>query len=222
MLRMSHHDLSSLADFMESVLEFLPAKDRKAYEKAVAEARAGSIKRERMMDLAKNLGVVTWPMRRTLDRFLETVGSELEWERVLEHVRPTTALLLKRLRKNAEASNLTDTLKSPDAAYTISPEQEIEIGMVRAEARLDLWTEHSSNLQDMLTETAADLEAMKKRLKLLHEQALSTKGVEQGNLLDRLASYEDRIFFGGEAIALEILDAELKYDAEEIGLASGA
>ncbi len=221
LMPVSHLDIAELepmADFIESVMEYLPEKDRASYNKAVAEARAGTITRERLLEMAKNVGSVTWPMRRTLDHFLSTVGAELEWEKVLEHVRPTTALLLKKLRESAGAIPLGDMLKNADASYLISPEQQVEIDMVREEARLDLWNEHKEHLATMLADASTELEAMKKRLKLMREQTLATQGAEQSNLLERLATYDDRIYFGGEAIPLELLDAELTFDAEEHGI----
>lgn len=210
------HDLVAVADFMESVIDFLPEKDRRPYQQLIDTVQdSGHVSRERLAEAAKNIGAVTWASRRALDHFLASVGAELEWEAVLEHARPATALLLKRLRRSAGTSSLDETLKSTDAQYAIGPDQEVEISMLRDEVRYHLWESHGEALQPMIEELSIELEAIKKRLKKLREQAMKSDEATRDRLLDVLNRFEDRLYFGGEAIPLESLDAELVFDAEE-------
>ena len=44
------------------------------------------------------------------------------------------------------------------------------------------------------------------------------KSAQQDSLLRKIESFEDRIYFGGEAIPLEVLDMELKFDIEDVVL----
>lgn len=210
-------DTTAVCDFIESVLPYVPEKDRKPYEQAVEQGRAKAedMTEERLAEVAKNIGAVTWPERRALQRFLETIGSELEWEGVVTHLRPTTAALLKKLRKDAGTADLTTTLAHSDASFLLKDDQEIEIGMVRDEVRADLYEEHKENLGTFLEEAQVELEAIKKRLKKIRAQASATSGTQQIAYFDKLADFEDRIYFGGEAIPLEILDAEIQFDAGE-------
>lgn len=53
---------------------------------------------------------------------------------------------------------------------------------------------------------------MQKRLAALRSQAERSEPAQQDLLLAKLAAFEDRVYFGGESIPLEILDAELAYD----------
>ena len=210
------HDTTAVADFMESVVDFLPEKDRKPYQQLIDSVHAGShVSRERLAEAAKNIGAVTWPARRALEHFIATVGAELEWEALLERARPATALLLKRLRRSAGTSTLDETLKTTDAQYAIGPDQEVEISMLRDEVRYHIWESHSDALEPMIEETAIELEAIKKRLKRLREQAAKSDAATRDRLLDTLERFEDQLYFGGEVIALESLDAEIKYDAED-------
>jgi hypothetical protein len=209
-------DTVAVCDFIESILGFLPEKDRKPYEAVVEEAREGKdVTVERLAEMAKNIAAVTWPRRRALARFIETVGSELEWEGVIKNVRPTTGSTLKKLRKDSGAADLTSTLAHPDASTLLKPDQEIEIGMIRDEVRASLYEDHAESLEPLIDEAQSELEAMKKRLKKVREQADAVTGTQQIAYFDKLADLEDRIYFSGEAIPLEILDAEMQYDASE-------
>jgi hypothetical protein len=210
------HDLTATADFMESVIDFLPEKDRKPYQQLIDRVHEGmSVSAERLAEAAKNIGAVTWAARRALGHFIATVGAELEWEAMLEQARPATALLLKRLRRSAGTTTLDETLKCTDAQYAIGPDQEIEISMLRDEMRYHIWESHREALEPMIEEMVVELEAIKKRLKRLREQAAKSDAVTRDRLLDTLARFEDRLYFGGETIPLESLDAEIKYDAED-------
>lgn len=210
-------DATAVCDFIESVLPYLPEKDRKSYEAAVTASRDGeaAVTRERLAEMAKNIGAITWPARHALARFIETVGSELEWEAVVKNVRPSTATILRKLRKDANATTLAGALADDDASIVLSSDQEIEISMVRDEARVDLYEDHKEALEPMITEATVELEAMKKRLKKLRDRAIGVKGTQQEGLFDKLNDFEDRIYFGGEAFALETLDAEVALAAGE-------
>jgi len=211
------HDMVAVADFMESVIDFLPEKDRKPYQQLIDAVRKGEkVSRERLAESAKNIGAVTWASRRALDHFLSTVGAELEWEKLVEEARPATSLLLKRLRRSAGTSTLEETLKSTDAQYAIGPEQEIEISMLRDEVRYHLWESHREALTPMIEENVVEIEAIKKRLKRLRTQAdAASSAATRDRLLDTLSRFEDRLYFGGEAMAIESLDAEVSFDAED-------
>ncbi|MCE9585776.1 hypothetical protein K8R04_00450 [Candidatus Uhrbacteria bacterium] len=210
------HDMTAVADFMESVIDFLPEKDRKPYQQLIDQVHAGEhVPRERLAEAAKNIGAVTWSARRALEHFIATVGAELEWEAMLEQARPATALLLKRLRRSGNTSTLDETLKITDAQYAIGPDQEVEISMLRDEVRYHIWESHHEALGPMIEETQVELEAIKKRLKRLREQAAKSDAATRNRLLDTLDRFEDKLYYGGELIPLESLDEEIRLDAEE-------
>ncbi len=207
-------DRTAVCDFIESVLPYVPEKDRKPYEALIQAGREGeeTVTQERLAEAAKNIGAVTWPARRALSRFVESVGSELEWEAVVKNVRPSTATVLRKLRRDANASTLDAALADDDASIVLKPDQEIEVSMVRDEVRVDLYEDHKEALEPMIEEAAKELEAMKKRLKRLRERAVESTDTLQEASFDRLSEYEDRIYFGGEAIPLEILDADIQFE----------
>lgn len=208
-------DRTAVCDFIESVLPYLPEKERKPYETLVQSARDRSDEPtpERLAEEAKKIAAATWPARHALSRFIESVGSELEWEAVVKHVRPSTATILKKLRKDANATDLTSTLKDDDASIVLKPDQEIEISMVRDEVRIDLYEDHRESLESMIREAEKELAAIQKRFKQLRERAVESTGTLQEAYFDTLNEFEDRILFGGELIPLEILDAEVQFEA---------
>ncbi len=209
-------DRESVADFILNAMDYLPAKERKPFEQITERVQAGEpVAKEELLDSARSIADATWASKHALDRFLKSIGAELEWEAVLQNVRPATALLLKRLRKNAGTPDLASTLAHPDASYAIHSDQEIEITMVDDEVRVDLFETHKEALEPMIEEAQTELDAIKKRLKKIRDQALEMKGAAQDTLLSRLNAIEDDVFFGDEAPSLEKLDTELHFDREE-------
>ncbi|KAA0205846.1 hypothetical protein EDM68_04195 [Candidatus Uhrbacteria bacterium] len=208
------NDRTAVCDFIESVLPYVPEKDRKPYEALIQAGREEdeTVTQERLAEAAKNVGAITWPHRRALARFVESVGSELEWEAVVKTVRPSTATVLRKLRKDANATTLDGALADDDASILLKPDQEIEISMVRDEVRIDLYEDHKEALEPMIDDAAKELEAMKKRLKRLRERAVESTNTLQEASFDKLFELEDRIYFGGEAVPLEVLDADVQFE----------
>jgi hypothetical protein len=219
-LYLNLEDTTAVCDFIESVLPYLPEKDRKQYEITVSAARNQdeSVTKEKLAEMAKNIAEITWPQRRALGRFIETVGSELEWEAVVKNVRPTTATALRKLRKDANAPDLATTLAHPDVSTVLKDDQEIEVSMVRDEVRVDLYEDHQEALEPLVAEASVELEATKKRLKRIRERALEASEAQQKNMFEKLGELEDTIYFGGEAIPLEVLDAEVEFTGGEMVL----
>lgn len=204
-----------LADFIASALDFLPARSRAPYEELQKNIEAGEpIPEAQLVDAAKTVAVLTWPGRRALDHFLSTVGADEEWNAVLEAVRPMTAAVLKRIRKSTGTSTLDETLASSDATAEITEDMEVEIQAERERVRRALWEKHRSHLRALIDEAQMELEAIQKRFKALREQAARSVQ-EQDVIFSKLEQFEDRVYFRGETIPLETLDAELRYDIED-------
>jgi predicted HTH domain antitoxin len=209
------HNVLAVTDFIDSVVEYLPEKDRAPYQKLAEDLHGGKkVKAEIMAEMAKNLGAATWPARFAMKEFLASTGIEMEWDAVMKAVRPTTALLLKRLRKNVGMKTLDETLDSSDAPMAIHESEETEIDLVREEVHIELFQEHRKNLAPMVKEAQVELEAMKKWLKQLRDVAGKIPK-EQSLILSKLEHYEDRIYFDGEKVPLDILDKEVGYFKED-------
>ncbi len=213
-------DAFAVADFMTEVVEYLPESDRAPYLQAIEDLEAGEhVTTERLAEVAKNLAMATYPARRATMQFFQTVGAKDEWKKVLESVRPTTRVLLERLCKNIECKSLDEVLGSSDASYAIHDQEEMELEALRPEIRLRYWQSHQTSLQKLVEDAQTELEGMKKRWQML-KQIAGRSPKQASTLLEKLEMYEDKVLFGGETIALEVLDQEVRYAAEEAAIPS--
>jgi len=209
-------DRNAVIDFLDENAGYLPEADRKPYERAVADAEDGNkITTERLADLAKNLAAATWAERRALADHLAGEGADAEWEVLIEAVRPTTKLLLQRLHKNALGQSVDAVLASSDASMAIHEEEETEITLLRPELRRTLWASSAKKLAKAVDGKEAELEAMRKRLKRLRDYANKPSRIQE-QLRAKLDALEDRIYFGNESIPVETMDAELRFDIEDL------
>ncbi len=224
---MHHHlnlrDVVEIVDFMAAYVEYLPINERKPFEKLVADVDAHKVvASEVLVEHVRELGMKTWPARRALSLYVETEeGAKQEWEELLATVRPSTALLLKRLRKNPGIVTVDQALNHSDSAFAIHDEQEVELQMVRPQVCLKLWQDHQEDLRSGVTIAKGELMELRKRLKKLAELAMEKTGLED-ELLSKVGHYEDRIFYGGEMIPLEVLDKEVGFDVEDVEVGTGA
>jgi hypothetical protein len=220
-LHLDLRDYPSVMEFINQAVEFLPSAEQKPYlelEKDLEEGKSVSL--SRVMEMVPELGARTWAARYALNHFLRSIGSEFEWKEVIAAARPTTALLLKRLKEGIGSKTMDEALKSSDAAMAIHDEEEIELAALRPEVRLKIWHEHQKALQPMVKEAEVEVEAIKKRLKRLREIAVKVKEPRSSELLGKAEQLEDRFYFGAEVMPLEALDAEIRYDAEEEAIPS--
>lgn len=214
-------DANAILSFIDGAVPFLPEKDRKVYLQMEADFHARKrVPPAKVAEIVRNLGAATWAKRRALDRFLSTVGAGLEWDAVLAAVRPTTALLLKRLRASQGERTLDEALKSSDAAMAIHDEEEIELQALRPEIRLRIWQEHEKALATIVQETEVECEAIKKRLKAMRDLAVQSKPARSAELMRKLEQLEDKFYFGAEMVPLEMLDNEIRFDSEEQAIPS--
>lgn len=214
-----HVDVSNslaVADFLDQNVEFLFEKERAPFLKVLKDLEKGEVlAAERLEKVMMGLGVATWPMRRALSAYLADDGVEDEWSAMLDAVRPTTALLLKRLRKNTKAKTLDDALASSDAAYAIHEREEEEIVHLRPEVRLMIWKAQGASLAPRVAAEKKTLAELQKRFRAWRTLAKSSAKNETA-LLEKVERYEDRVFIGGEMIPLESLDEELTLDRADI------
>jgi hypothetical protein len=214
-----HLDLQNrlaVLDFIDENVGYLPATARKPYAQIVEDVEDGKkITDERLADVGKNLAVATWAARTALRTHLDGAGAKEEWVALIDAVRPTTKLLLTRLHKNAPEENVDTVLKSADASIAFHAEEETEIDLLRSEIRVGLWEKLQKPLAKSVAAKEAEFEAMRQRLKRLREYANVPSRI-QDQLRAKVDTLEDRVYFGGESIPIESLDAELRFDAADI------
>ena len=148
-------------------------------------------------------------------RFFSEEGRDEEWRRILSSVRPSTAHLLKRLRQGLAAATVDEVLAGGDVSTALSQGEEVEIAEVRSHLRQDYWREQGKTLGILADAGEAALKGYLGRLKQLRDLAFDLPKGFQDEVFSKIARYEDRIFFEGELLPLEILDEEMKYYVEQ-------
>ena len=207
----------ALAGFIDEHLAFLPTKQQKLYAALLHQLEDGRGTAS-VDDVARvhELARLTWTARRALDLFLESDdGVETFWEATLAAVRPGTALLLKRLRKSTGARTLDEALASSDAAYAIHEREEEELRHVRPEIRLQLWERFGKSLTDTVANATRELREMEERFQKMRELA-GNFPKQEDDMIDKVTRLEDRVYIGGEMMALETIDAEMQFDREQL------
>ncbi len=209
---LSVRDPEVIADFVESVIEYLPREERGEYE-----ALEQMVLEEQPMDpvgLQKqilSLGVHTWVPRRAVDLYTKTIpGAAREWRKLEESLRPATLFLISRVRRNTSAMTLEEALRTGEAEYALDEEERVEIQLLQLEIRIELWLEEQDALKPFVREAQGELEAIQKRLHVFRgqvERLLESR--ERDEQLAKLEDIEERLFLLAEVISIDLLDQDL-------------
>lgn len=210
---LSLRDPEAIADFIESVIEYLPEKERGEYEtleKAILAQEPVDPQELQARILA--LGKRTWIPRRAVDLYTKTIlGARREWQKLEESLRPATLFLISRVRRNTSAMTLEEALRTGEADYALDDDERVEIQLLQLEIRIELWLEDQSELSSFLTDAKEECEALEKRLDAAKTMI---EGMEDRKTrIEAEARHEDlteRIFFLGEVIPVDLLDHELR------------
>jgi len=208
----------AVADFAASVMDFLPAKERPQYKKLVDDIRAEkTIAEDRLVESARAIGSATWAERRAFDVFLNGKGADMEWKALLDALKPNTAALLKQLQKSSGAKTVGEALNHSDAAILVHEKENDELALVRPQIRLALWGAHKKEIKPLVARMETERKAIQARLEKMRALAGRTKR-ESDLLFPKIEAFEDRLYFGGETIPLEILDAEMQFALDDVEL----
>lgn len=158
-------DRVRLAEAIHDLVAYLPEEERGMHQTLAEELSSGETAfEEDPVSSVIALGEETWPARRAVRQYAKDEGAEDEWEQVIGFARPTTALLLKRLRKQSDARDLDGMLEHPSAAFAIHEEEEAELELLRNEIRKVLWQEHAETLAPYLEDAQKELEIIREKL----------------------------------------------------------
>ena len=209
-------DRTRVMDFLAGNVTYAPDRDRIPAEKAFHTLEEGErLPKEKLAEAARRLAIATWPARYAIGRFFETEGREEEWRRVLAAVRPSTAHMLKRFRSETNLSGLDEVLAHEDSNVAFHDEERFEISEVRVHVRQEYWKERADTLTVLAEAGQKELKGYLGRFTQLRDLASSLPPNLQDEVFSKLAHYEDRIFFEGRVVAMEVLDEEIKYYREQ-------
>lgn len=204
-----HFDLSSrqgLADFIEYHAIFLPSSHVHANQLRLDEHQVESLRRQGLLNVARQIGRETWPTRQALRTFLEGEGTMKEREALLDAVRPTTAVLLARLIKRYPEAGVTTLLTSPEATFAFHEAEEAEIRLLRPELWVDMWQKYRPSFAALEHEFEKEAQRFSQRL----EEERTALADHADSIIDEkhalLQELEDRVFLKGERVALEVME----------------
>lgn len=212
-------DTVRIMDFFEDYLDYAPPNERKIAESILKQYRAGEeLKPEKLIDDVRKFAQDVWPAHFAMRRFFNEEGAEEEWRRVTAAVRPSTAHVLKRFREGIGAHNLQACLDHDESVTAFTEAELLEIEEVRKQIRHDYWREKGSTLDILAKSGQLELKGYLERLKKLRELAANLPEEYSHEIYSKIERFEDRIFFEGEVVPLQILDEEVQYylDAAEI------
>jgi hypothetical protein len=166
---------------------------------------------ELVIELAKEV----WPIRFALHRFFGEEGALIEWDMVEKAVRRSTAHLMERFKRSTRCRSLEEMFKHEDFDQAFRQEERDEIESVRHHLLESYWASHPSSLQPLIEEGRSLLSGYEERLEELKKIAEGWPSLLAEELLSKVKSLEDRIYFKGESVPLEIMDGELAYYREQ-------
>lgn len=203
-------------DFLAEHLEYAsPAMRKEAEQWIHAYEEAEKIPTDKLANAARNFAWAIWPARYAVNRFFSTDGSEEEWVRVLDAVRPSTAHILKRFRRDAGAKTLDETLNHIEADVAFTDGDRREIAEIREHLRQDAWKEKPTTFAVLVKDGERLVQSFRNRLSALREIMVEMPRSLQDDVAAKIERYEDRILFAGEAVSLETMDQEIQYYTEQ-------
>lgn len=209
-------DKPRVVDFLVEAAPYAKDKDRADADKAVKSYQDGEhVATDKLAETARKLSIATWPARYAVRHFFGHEGAEQEWEGVLAAVRPSTAHLMKRVRKATKAATLDEVLRHEDAASALRDEEAREIDLARMHIREDCWKMNNASLAKIVKDGERERDGYVKRLRQMREIAEGLPLVLQDEVFSKMKHYEDRVMFAGEVVPFEILDEEIKYYTEQ-------
>ncbi len=210
-------DRVRIMDFFEDYLDYAPAKDRSLAEADLKQYRAGEEQKpEKLIEDVRKFAQDVWPARYAMRRFFDEEGAEEEWRRVTAAVRPSTAHIMRRFRDGIGAHNLQACLDHEESVTAFTEAELMEIEEVHKQVRHDYWREKGGTLDILVKSGQLELKGYLERLKKLRDLAAELPEEYGHEIYSKLERYEDRIFFEGEVVPLQILDEEIQYYTDEM------
>lgn len=201
-------DRSQTLDFLDSILDYLSTEEKEEALALLGKSEEESLSQGDLADRVTRSAILSWPARRAVQQYVFSEGSEDEWRRMLDAVRPATAFLLKRTRERLGVQGLSELMATPGIESALHGQERTEIELLQPEIWADIWHDSAEQLVLRVEEANRELEQMHVRLEKLERFLDQAK--EREVLEEKIQEYKDRIYFGGEVIPFEQLDEELR------------
>lgn len=209
-------DKARVIDFLLEHLEYASPKEQSTAQAWITDYQEGAkTPTDKLAEAARKFAIAIWPARFAVQRYFMTEGIEEEWKKITSSVRPSTAHLLKRFRQGTGMKSLDETLQHAESDTALHEGERIEIAEVRSHLRQETWKNKKKMLVELVKEGEELLKETRERFAALRELALVLPRSMQDEVFSKIERFEDRMYFEGEVIPLEILDQEVQYYKEQ-------
>lgn len=212
-------DKREMINFLSRWLAFADAEYRKHADSFIADYDDGkSLEAVELQNFTKEFAKVIFPVRYGLTIFFAGEGAGIEWVRIENSVRRSTALKMCKFKASGEAETIAEMFKDDDVDIVFSEDEKMEIEHVRHQLIEDYWLANKGRLQRFLTEGENELNKFEDVMVSLRECAANLPTMLQEELYSKITRFEDRVYFNGEVIDDVLLAEELNYyrDQKEV------
>ena len=207
---------AEMVSFLAQWSDWAPTKPKAKAEAFISAYDEGQdVDKAELAQGVKDLAIEIWPARFAITRFFAQEGALVEWDRMIQTVRRSTAHLMERFRQGTGCKSLDELLAHDEFDTAFREEERHEIEQVRQDLRLDYYRTHIQTLQPFVAEGLEIIDGCVERLESLRALSEGWPSLLAEELLNKAKSYEDAIFFKGQHVTLESLDEELAYYREQ-------
>ncbi len=193
-----------LADFIEYHSHFLPEDESDPSERSWSKSQVTETGKAALQARALDVGRASWGARQALAEFLREDGKHHEYAALLPAVRPTTAVLIARLRKAHPDASLDVLMAAPEAAFALHDSERQEIAYLRPEIWITLWKDHGSRLQSSQYNHEREAAFFASRLAEERKRLSDLSVAQRQQQEDRLHDLEQRVFLRGERVDISM------------------
>ncbi len=206
---------AQVANFVHEQASFLPLEEQEGIGERIEVAEKHP---QALVELAREVAKKSWPARQAIHQYAETPeGCEEEWRMVVGAVSKSTGHLLERFRHGTTCVSLDETLRHEEAASAFRDQEMREVAAVRQHVREQLWKDKQEAFLELVEAGEYVFGETQRRLETLRSLATDTPWIE-GEVLNKVTTFEDQFLFEGKELSLERLDEEINYYKEQKAL----
>lgn len=208
-----------LIHFLSEWVSFAKPELRKKAEAYIESYDQGEeVDRVELAEFVRDFAREIYPIRFALDRFFSEEGALIEWDHVEKSVLRSTAHLMHQFQKGTSVHSIDELLEHEDFEMTFGDNERSEILQVRHHVREDFIKEHPQTLAPLMDEGERVRNMFEEEIKKMRNVASGLPTLLQEELYSKITRFEDRVYYQGEHIPLQILEEELAYytDQKEI------
>jgi len=205
-------DSTEMINFLSRWLAFSSGKIHSHADSFITDYDDGKVVQEvELANFVREFARGVFPVRYALDLHFNEGGSAEEWSKVEKAVSRSTAHLLSRFRKMSEVSTLNELFQHDDFDITFGEERRVEIEQVRHHVLEDYWAANKNSLQSMVDDGEVVLNKFENIIQKMRDCAAGLPTLLQEELYSKITRFEDRVYYQGEVVPLQMLEEELAY-----------